>query len=87
MTDKHLTFGYDREADVLYVSLGKPRKGMRYVEIGSDRILRVDPDTGEIVGLTLLEFSRHFSTEEPFSELPLLAYLIPEKEIQERIGT
>ena len=86
MKDRHLTFGYDKEADVLYISLGRPRKGMRYVEIDSDRILRIDPNNGEVVGLTIMEFSRHFSLEEPFTELPLLAHFTPEKEIQDKIS-
>ncbi len=29
-----LRIGYDREADVLYLSLGEPCKGMEYREVG-----------------------------------------------------
>ncbi len=52
-------FAYDREADVMYLFKDKPRRG-KSTEIGEDFILRLDPTTGEVVGLTIIDFSRHF---------------------------
>jgi uncharacterized protein YuzE len=57
---------YDREADVLYISIGAPRRAVSR-EIGDDVLLRVDPDTGKIVGLTVL----NLSTREDQEKLPL----------------
>jgi len=48
---------YDEEADVLYVSFGKPRKA-EGIDIGDGTILRVDPETGQIVGITILDFKK-----------------------------
>ena len=52
-------FAYDREADVMYLFKGKPQRG-KTAEIGEDFILRIDPTTGEVVGVTIIDFSRHF---------------------------
>ena len=48
---------YDREADVLYISFGEP-KPTEGIEIGDGTILRIDPKTEEVVGLTILNFSK-----------------------------
>ncbi|HFE64727.1 MAG TPA: DUF2283 domain-containing protein [Caldithrix sp.] len=50
---KNLQWDYDAEADVLYISIGKPRKA-EGVDIGEGTIVRVDPDTNEIVGFTII---------------------------------
>ena len=52
---------YDPEADVLYISFGEPRPA-EGLDIGDGTILRVDPKTDEVTGLTLLDFSKR--TEE-----------------------
>lgn len=57
---KALNFAYDREADVLYLSVGRPQKA-RTVEIGRDFILRLDPKTDRVIGLTIVDFSKHFA--------------------------
>jgi len=72
---------YDREADVLYVSQGRP-KYTDYVEAGEDVILRLDPVTQEIVGFTILDFAAHFAREEPTLSLPLDVAFRPQKEIE-----
>ncbi len=58
---KMVKFSYDREADVMYVSVGRPQKA-RTVEIGRDFILRLDPKTDRVIGLTIVDFSKHFRT-------------------------
>ena len=50
---------YDDEADVLYVTFGTP-KYTEYIEHSEDVILRLDPDTKRLVGITIIGFSRHF---------------------------
>jgi uncharacterized protein YuzE len=51
---------YDREGDVLYLTVGEPRDAVSR-EMGNDVLLRVDPQTDEIVGLTILNFASRFS--------------------------
>jgi uncharacterized protein YuzE len=46
--EESLRIGYDREADVLYLSLGEPRKGMEYREVENGIILRIDPETKKL---------------------------------------
>ena len=48
---------YDSEADVLYISFGEPRPA-EGLDIGDGTILRVDPETEEVVGLTVLDFTK-----------------------------
>ena len=54
-----IQFHYDREADVLYLSVGKPQRA-KTVEMGEDFVLRLNPKTGEVVGMTIVDFIRHF---------------------------
>lgn len=48
-----MDWDYDREADVLYVSIGKPRKATG-VDIGQGVIVRYDEKRGQVVGLTIM---------------------------------
>jgi uncharacterized protein YuzE len=61
---------YNHEADVLYLTIGEPRPAISH-EIGDDVLLRVDPGTGEGVGLTVL----NLSTRDARETLPVLAEL------------
>lgn len=61
---------YDREADVLYLSIGEPRRAVS-CEIGDDVLLRVDPETDAVVGLTIMNLSSRFSEIEAPQSLPV----------------
>jgi len=61
---------YDRHADVLYLSIGEPRPAVSQ-EIGEDVLLRVDPDSGEVVGLTVMNLSTRFATISDSQVLPV----------------
>lgn len=50
--DKKLIFSFDKEGDVLNISIGKPRKAISE-EIKEDVFIRKDPKTKEIVGFIL----------------------------------
>jgi len=50
---ENLNWEYDEEADVLYISIGKPRKALG-VDIGEGAIVRYVEEAGEVVGLTLM---------------------------------
>ncbi len=60
---------YDRDADVLYVTRGQPEH-TDYVEYADDFILRFHPDTKQLVGFTLVDFSQHFAKNESDIALP-----------------
>jgi len=48
-----ITWDYDQEADVLYLSVGDPQPAVG-VDIGEGIVLRYDEAQQEIVGLTLI---------------------------------
>ena len=48
-----LDWDYDREADVLYLSLGRPRKAVD-IDIGDGVVVRIDEKKREVVGVTIL---------------------------------
>jgi uncharacterized protein YuzE len=56
---KEVQFHYDREADVLYLSVGKPQKA-KTIEVGEDFVLRLNPKSGAVIGLTIINFAKHF---------------------------
>jgi len=53
---------YDQDADVLYVSYTKPRAAVGE-DLGRGIVLRLDLETREPVGFTVVGLSRHFSPE------------------------
>lgn len=64
MARNKMRLSYDKQADVLYLSVGKPRKSIsREVEDGI--ILRFDPRTKDITGLTILDFEARFQKSKP----------------------
>jgi uncharacterized protein YuzE len=48
-----IKWDYDAEADVLYISFGNPMNA-EGVDIGEGTIIRIQPDTKEIIGVTIL---------------------------------
>jgi uncharacterized protein YuzE len=50
---ENLNWEYDEDADVLYISIGKPPKALG-VDIGEGAVIRYREETGEVVGLTLI---------------------------------
>lgn len=48
-----INWDYDANADVLYISFGNP-KNAEGVDIGEGTIIRIEPDTQEIIGITIL---------------------------------
>lgn len=68
--DKVTQVLYDKESDVLYLSIGDPRSAISR-EIGDDVLLRVDPDTDEVVGLTILNLSARFASIQTPQSLPV----------------
>jgi uncharacterized protein YuzE len=56
---KKLRYSYDREADVMYFYFDRPRRA-KTIELNDDFLLRLDPATEAVVGMTVTSFSRHF---------------------------
>lgn len=49
---EHMWVGYDREADVLYLSFRKPQRATETIETDGDILIRKDNDN--VVGITIL---------------------------------
>jgi uncharacterized protein YuzE len=52
-TTPEVDIDYDREADVLYISLGPPRPAAG-LEPEEGLVLRLDPESDELVGVTIV---------------------------------
>ena len=52
-----LSWDYDEDGDVLYISVGEPRPAVG-VDIGEGVILRYDEAEHEVVGITVLSLRR-----------------------------
>ena len=59
-----LVLDYDEEGDVLYASLGAPQHAITD-EVEDDILLRSCPPKPEVVGITIVNFRRHFPHQEP----------------------
>ena len=51
--EENLSWEYDEEADVLYISLGEPQKALG-LDVGDGVIVRYREDIGEVVGITII---------------------------------
>jgi uncharacterized protein YuzE len=74
---QRLSFSYDTEADVLYVSVGRQKSAVgEFLENGV--ILRRDPKSHRVVGFTIVDFARHFASRNaPPITTPVAAQLQP----------
>jgi uncharacterized protein YuzE len=59
-----LELAYDAQGDVLYASLGAPQPAITD-EAEDDVWLRYCPPRAQVVGVTILNFRRHFPHQEP----------------------
>jgi len=57
--DNRLIFSYDREVDVLYVSIGEPKPGISE-ETEDGIVLRYDVKTNKFIGFTIVDFLASF---------------------------
>lgn len=75
-----LSFKYDREADILYISKCAPYAEQESEELGEEVIARINPRTGEVENLEILFFSTRLLRSDLF-ELPIAADLrLPARE-------
>jgi len=67
-----LNFFYDKESDILDISIGVPQPAISD-EIGDDIIIRRGLESDEIVGFTILNFERRFEKNKQCYNLPVKA--------------
>lgn len=51
--EKNMEWDYDSQADVLYISFGRPRPAVG-VDMGNGVIMRYDEKNDELVGITII---------------------------------
>ena len=69
-----LTFSYDRDADILYISKRLPYPEQETEELADEVIVRLNPETGEVENVEVLFFSTRLLRSDLF-ELPVTAEL------------
>lgn len=69
---KKIRFSYDKEGDVLDISLGAPRRAISR-EVKDDFFVRVDPKSNEIVGFSVLNFEKGFRKTGESRTIPISA--------------
>ncbi|MCK4798230.1 MAG: DUF2283 domain-containing protein, partial [Spirochaetes bacterium] len=67
-----LKFFFDKQGDSLDIAIGEPEKAISK-EIGNDIVMRVEPETGEVVGFTILNFEKRFEHLNKSETLPITA--------------
>jgi uncharacterized protein YuzE len=67
-----LTFQYDREADILYISKRPPYAEQESEELGDEVVARLNPTTGEVESVEVMFFSTRLLRKDLF-ELPVAA--------------
>jgi uncharacterized protein YuzE len=72
---KEIRMVYDDEGDVLDVSIGEHAMAISK-EVEDDFFLRVRPDSGEVVGFSILNFRRWFKNAKDTKVLPVKAELV-----------
>jgi len=65
-----LSFKYDRDADILYISKCPPYAEQESEELGDDVIARLNPQTGAIENVEVLFFSPRGSCEATYLNCP-----------------
>ncbi|MCH8832286.1 MAG: DUF2283 domain-containing protein [Chloroflexi bacterium] len=68
--DAKLRLEYDREADILYLSVCAPYPEQETEELADEVIARINPDTNELESLEVLFFSTRLE-ENAVLELPV----------------
>lgn len=72
MERKILIFTYDRDGDVLDISIGKPVKAISN-EISDDFFVRINPRTRKVVGFSILNFKKRSTKKNGEITVPIHA--------------
>jgi len=65
-----MNFFFDEEGDVLDITFGKPKKAVAK-ELKNDIAVRINPKTGEIVGIVILNFMKRFRLKKKKEKIEL----------------
>jgi len=80
-----MRISYDREEDVLYIKFADCKEECEYVEHTPGVVLRVNPRSKEIVGCTILWFSRQLR-EQGRINVPEIRGLPISPELERLVG-
>jgi uncharacterized protein YuzE len=69
-----MTFSYDEDSDVLYVTFAQPKSGVRYLETKRGDVLRFCEETNQIVGVTIMYFAYRSAQGEKI-EIPEVGFV------------
>ncbi|MCR4321644.1 MAG: DUF2283 domain-containing protein [Candidatus Brocadiaceae bacterium] len=69
---KEIRIVYDEEGDILDVSIGEPENAISK-EVEDDFSLRIKPDSGEVIGFSILNFRKWFKDAKDIKILPVKA--------------
>ena len=69
---KKLMFSFDKEGDILDISIGAPKKAISR-EVKDDFFVRLDPKTKKVVGFSMLNFEKWFKDESDRKIVPINA--------------
>ena len=69
-----LSVSYDKDADVLYITEGKPRPTIGEI-MENGVVVRRDSKTKKVVGFTIIDFIEHFTNAKP-QKIPLKAHFL-----------
>ena len=61
---------FDAKSDVMYLSFGEPREAIS-LEHKQGLVIRMDPETSEVVGLTIVDFMRRLSASGETLSVPI----------------
>lgn len=67
---KALNFYYDKDGDILDIAIGKPQAAISR-EVGDDIVIRIHPETGKVVGFTVLNFEARFRSSREAYSIPV----------------
>lgn len=73
--EKELRFSYDDEGDILEIFKGEPKETISK-DVGDDIWIKVDPETEEILGFTIISFTKRFSQKGRLKKIPVMAEFI-----------
>ena len=66
---QQMNLSFDPKADVLYCSFGEAREAIG-VELENGEVIRLDPETDEVIGITVVDFTKRALQEGTLS-LPI----------------
>lgn len=70
--DQKIIISYDKEADVMYMSFGEPSKAYGD-EVDEGVFARYNPSSHELIGFTIINFSRKFDKRPRAIGIPVKA--------------